>query len=144
MTHKLRQTANWHFCLVLILSHSKILNSFSLALLSSKEKTNSNTTRSFAGVDNLEYDCSSGATVYGHMPSLDQSDLGRRAVANGMCLTSGISGKCQTTQSHWDKCTDDRFWVENKQNLSQYDSDLCVILVWTYDYDDIHKSDMEW
>ena len=34
-------------------------------------------------------------------------------------LPSGISGKCQTTQSPWDKCADDRLWVENKQNLSQ-------------------------
>ena len=37
-------------------------------------------------------------------------------------LAWGISGKCQTTQSHWDKCTDDRFWVENKQNFSQCNS----------------------
>ena len=35
-----------------------------------------------------------------------------------VCLAAGISRKCQTTQSHWDMCTDDRFWVENKTCLS--------------------------
>ena len=61
--------------------------------------------------------------------------------------SSGISGKCQTTQSHWDKCTNDRFWVENKQNLIvrlganyKYSPILRwrIVLVWFYIYDQIH------
>ena len=50
MAHKITHITR----LVLILSHSKILNSFSLELLSSKEKLELN--KNFAHVDNLGYD----------------------------------------------------------------------------------------
>ena len=109
MTHKTkadRESAFSPRAYSFTLENSKLFL-FGIAFFKGK-KINSNTTRSFSDVDNLEYDCNSGAQFphasYGQMHSLDQSDLGRCAVANGMWKTKPF-------WSEWRRGPENDTWV---------------------------------